>query len=162
MNCEHCEVLISEEIAIGGTRESLSRECREHLAQCEACNSALELELELNHMLEEPIPLPPGDLTAAVMARIELDAVPQLEPDLSLAWGERLAWMVSGAALMFGIERIPSVSSEWLFDLQSQLSAFSLAMEWPGMMSPSHMAIFAVLLISVQGAMVAKVKGEAR
>lgn len=162
MNCEHCEALIAEELAIGGNAESLSSECLEHLAECEACSEILELELELNRMLEEPVPFPPTDLAARVMEKIELDSAVVSSPELGLAWGERLAWMVSGAVLMFGIERLPNLSSDWALELQSQLSALSFALELPGLVSTGQVTLLAILLISIQGAMVVKVKGEAR
>ncbi len=158
--CQNFQEEIELELAIGDAgEESLSAECREHLAECEVCAGYLEQELELNRALAEPVPLPPGDLNDLVMARISADQESSVES--ALPWGERLAWAASGAAAMFCINNLPALSADWMSKLQMSLTSLDFsAVQVPYSLSLASVGALAVLLVAVQGVMVYQVRAS--
>ena len=94
MNCPQFET-IDEYLAVGVPPGLLPGQHREHLEACAACRDALEDSLELARLLQEPLPLPPADLTARIMARIQEPVSRSARP----ATQERLIWAALGAAV---------------------------------------------------------------
>lgn len=156
--CESFQEEIEMELAIGDAgQDSLSAECREHLAECKECTSYLEQELELNRALAEPVPLPPPDLADLVMARVAAEKEQVAEP--SLPWGERLAWAASGAAAMFCLNNLPALSADWMSKLQMSLVSLDpSSFQVPYSLSVASVGALAVLLMAVQGVMVYQVR----
>jgi len=90
-----CFQAIDEYLAIGVAPELLPGQHREHLDGCEACREAVAESLELARLLQEPLPLPPADLTARIMAAVQ--APPPVRA-VRPAKQERLVWAALGAA----------------------------------------------------------------
>ena len=60
----------------------------------------MEAELELNRLLEEPLPLPPAELSERVMEAISR------EPEPSLPFGERLLWAAAGGGCVAAFQYV--------------------------------------------------------
>jgi hypothetical protein len=148
---------MDEILALGGSAEELTAECRNHLETCEACQAFLEESLALNLALEEPIPFPPANLAEQVMERIAFSEAE--EP--SLPWAERLAWVASGAIAMFCLERIPEYSSDWFSSFEAMFAQAEWVMKMPFALSASSLVLAAVVLFLVQGALIYGTRAKA-
>jgi hypothetical protein len=81
--------------------------------------------------------------------------------DSALPWAERLAWAASGAAAMFFIERMPSVSTDWLGEAQAMLGGVMGWLWIPFEVNGLYLAVTALVLLALQGAMIYQVKASA-
>lgn len=158
--CLKLQEEMDEVLALGGTPEEFNQECQDHIVECQACQDFCEESLALANLLEEPIPLPPADLTAAVMQRIAQSELAEAEAP-RLPWAERFAWAASGAIAMFGLERIPEYSSSWFSGVEQLFLAGEWAFKVPLGVSMSTMIMTALTLLVVQGALVYRTKGTA-
>ena len=152
--CDCYQEAIDEVLALGGGEESLSVEVRRHLEECPDCTEFLQDCLQLNKLMEEPLPLPPADLTERVMARISADTVVEEPLETRLPWAERFAWAVSGAVGMYCLERIPEYSSSWFEGLDKLVFQSDWVFTMPVAMSATSLALAAFLLFVVQGAII--------
>lgn len=153
-DCQCHQEAIEEVLALGGGEESLSAIVQEHLEQCEDCRDYLQEGLQLNKLMEEPLALPPSDLTELVMARIGAETEPAEVPESRLPWAERFAWAVSGAVGMYCLERIPEYSSSWFEGLDKLVFQTEWVFRMPVAVSATSLAAAAFLLFVFQGAII--------
>ena len=155
-DCENYQMRMDEVLALGGTPSDFPDPCTDHVARCENCSAFLEESLALAPLLEEPIPFPPVHLAEQVMERISQSERENVEA--GLPWTERLVWAASGAVAMYGLDRLPEYSSNWL----SEVESFFLQAEWafatPVAMSASSLFLMALVLLLGQGALVYKAR----
>lgn len=161
-DCRQIQETITELVTLKGGEPQWEASIAEHLKGCPQCREVLEQELELCVLLDEPLPLPPADLIPGVLARIasESPARPPLrEP--SLPWAEKVAWAASGAAAMFCLDRLPTLSTEWWDELWS--SFWSIASVWsaPFEINGAYLAALALVLVLAQSVMVYQVRVSA-
>lgn len=149
-DCEQFQEAMDDVLAQGGTPDEFSPQCRTHLHDCSECRDFVEESLELNRLMEEPVPFPPEDMVEQVMARIEADQLS--EP--RLPWAERFAWAASGAVAMYCVERIPQYSSSMWTTMESVLTQSESLLKVPLAMSPSFLVLMALSLLLVQTALI--------
>ncbi|MBI3929999.1 MAG: hypothetical protein HY319_30955 [Armatimonadetes bacterium] len=101
MSCEPIRRQLEEHLAVGIPADLLPGTLRAHLESCPACAAFADAARELNRLLEEPLPLPPPDLSQRVMAAVAREET-RREP-VSLAQTERLVWAALGAVSAWGI-----------------------------------------------------------
>ena len=135
---------IDEYLAVGVAPELLPGQHRHHLEGCPDCQAQVEESRVLARLLDEPLMLPPADLTARIMARVAEPRerpLPQASPAQ-----ERLLWASLGAAaasvIPFLQGGIPGL------DLASWMPVFTLPAV-PGLESSWALA-GAVLLLGAQ------------
>lgn len=157
--CLKLQEEMDEVLALGGTPEEFDQECQNHILECESCQAFCEESVALASLLDEPIPLPPADLTASVMQRITQSDLAEVELP-RLPWAERFAWAASGAIAMFGLERIPEYSSSWFSGFEQIFLAGEWAFKVPMGVSVSTMMVTAFGLVVLQGALVYRTKGS--
>ena len=168
-DCLNYQESIDEVLALGGGEESLSPGLLEHVGTCGACRAFLEEGLELNRLMEEPLPLPPVDLVEGVMARVKAESLapesehrPELEAvEPRLPWAERFAWAVSGAVGMYCLERVPEYSSSWFEGLDTLLFSTEWVFRMPMAVSATSLVAAAFLLFLFQGAIIYGTRGTA-
>jgi HAMP domain-containing protein len=150
-DCQQWQEEMDEVLAFGGTEADFAPSLTEHLTRCDGCRDFFSEGLLLNQMMEEPVPLPPGDLVANVMSRV---AAAHPVEEVRLPWAERLAWAASGAVCMFFIERIPEYSLSWLTSAQQMVAQIDWSVPVPMAASASTLVLAAVALAAVQGTLV--------
>lgn len=94
MTCPHFQA-IDEYLAVGVAPELLPGQHRQHLEACASCSEAVAESLELGRLLQEPLLLPPADLTARILAAVK---TPSPRRQARPAQQERLLWAALGAA----------------------------------------------------------------
>lgn len=149
-DCHQFQEAMDEVLGLGGTTDEFSPECRSHLRHCSECQVFVEESLELNRLMEEPVPFPPEDMVNQVMARIEAEQAPEAR----LPWAERFAWAASGAVAMYCVERIPQYSSSLWTTLESVLSQSESLLKIPMTISPSFLILMALSLLLIQTALI--------
>ncbi len=161
-DCQKFSEAIVEQVARLGREPRWDEAVAQHLEQCQLCRQLLRDELELCRLLEEPVPLPPADLINGVMARLSAAAEPP-EPraETALPWAERFAWAASGAAAMYGLERLPDLSGAWLGELQAAFFSVLGALAIPFEINGLYLLVLALTLFVAQGAMVYQVRSSA-
>lgn len=152
-DCLEAQEAMEEIAALGGDEEGLPAALRAHLGECKACREYWEESLELNRLLEEPLALPPANLAELVMARLEETEPPSLV-ETCLPWAERFAWAASGAVAMFCLERLPEYSTGWIAALGDLWSQSEALFQVPVAASASTLMLAALVLLSVQSALV--------
>lgn len=107
MNCESYQERIDEQLAVGVPADLLPGTLQAHLDECPECQLFLSESLELNRLLEEPLPLPPAELVERVMQAVK---APAAEPALGM--GERLVWASLGGLIALGLQSM-SLDAFW-------------------------------------------------
>lgn len=113
MSCESWQEKIDEQLAVGVPLDLLPGTLTAHIRECSECREFAAESVELNRFLEEPLPLPPADLAARVMAAVQADDEPAVE-ERTTAVGERLVWAVLGGVMVLGAQALAgAASSDW-------------------------------------------------
>ena len=123
MNCEECREALEEHFAVAGAAALVPVWCERHLNQCQDCRLFVAEERELNRLLEEPLALPPADLSQRIM-----QAVGRQSLEVSVPLAERLLWAVAGGACVAVYQYLPL---DILSDLWNMSWSYNLDLpEW--------------------------------
>ncbi len=167
--CNDIQEALTEAFAFGGSERNLSPADREHLEGCAECLDLMASEVEMNRLLAEPTPLVPAELVPNVLTRIAeeeriaMEGVGEFRPEVvatepNLLWTERLLWAASGAAAMYGLERLPNLSSEIWVPTQAFLTTSSTLLEGVFSLNSLTLLVLTLVLIAAQLGMVYRVR----